>query len=140
MTISEEEIYRSSNGDRWTLRRDTSTARRYVRHEPNLSSGGRMTDTDADEFLSVGGAGPEYAALRRLLDRSADPPDRREVTPAMNTCVVIHDDFRFEVRVGDAYGRVVAAFSNKLAAEAFAGKQRMIEEGAVSMPLEDEPR
>jgi len=67
-----QEIYRSSNGDRWTLIRDSSSRRLFVRHEANLSSGGRVTDTDVDAFLSVAGSGPEYAALRRIFDRSAE--------------------------------------------------------------------
>ena len=71
MTLPAEDIYRSSNGDRWILIRDTSTGRVTVRHEPNPSSGGRVTDTDVEEFLRVGGPGPEFAALRRILDRPA---------------------------------------------------------------------
>ena len=73
MAQSAVEIYRSSNGDRWTLIRDADSGRLSVRHEANPSSGGRVTDTDADEFLSVAGSGPEFAALRRLLKRPADP-------------------------------------------------------------------
>jgi hypothetical protein len=73
MVQSAEEIYRSSNGDRWTLIRDTDSGRLIVRHEPDLSSGGRVTDTDVDEFLSVAGSGPEFAALRRLLNRPTEP-------------------------------------------------------------------
>jgi hypothetical protein len=78
MTEVVDDIYRSSNGDCWRLVRETSSGRQFVRHEPNPSSGGRMTDTDVDDFLSVHGSGPEYAALRRLLDRPAeiDPPAR----------------------------------------------------------------
>jgi hypothetical protein len=68
-----EEIYRSSNGDRWTLIRDSSSGRLFVRHQANQSSGGRVTDADVEEFLSVAGPGPEYAALRRILDRTVDP-------------------------------------------------------------------
>ena len=67
MTQSAELVYRSSNGDRWLLVSDPSTGRRFVRHEANQSSGGRTTDTDVDEFLSVAGSGPEFAALRALL-------------------------------------------------------------------------
>ena len=64
-----QDIYRSSNGDRWRLVNDTTTKRVFVRHEANPASGGSVTDTDIDDFLSVGGSGPEYAALQRLLDR-----------------------------------------------------------------------
>jgi hypothetical protein len=42
----------------------------------------------------------------------------------MSTYVVTQDGARFEVRRGDASGPVVATFSNKLAAETFAEKQR----------------
>jgi len=42
-----------------------------VRHEPNLSSGGRTTDTDVDEFLNRTGSSPENLALRALLDKHA---------------------------------------------------------------------
>lgn len=69
MAVIMEDIYRSSNGDRWRLIRDTTSGRSFVRHEPNVASGGPVTDTEVDEFLSVAGPGPEYAALRRLLDR-----------------------------------------------------------------------
>jgi hypothetical protein len=76
MAVSVADIYRSSNGDRWRLIRDSESGRALVRHEPNPSSGGRPTDTDVDEFLSVDGSGPEFAALRRILnttDRGTDP-------------------------------------------------------------------
>jgi hypothetical protein len=69
MTVMEEDIYRSSNGDCWKLVRDTSTGRLVVRHEPNQASGGSMTDTDVEDFLKINGSGPEFQALRRLLDR-----------------------------------------------------------------------
>jgi hypothetical protein len=58
-----EEIYRSSNGDRWILIRD----REVVRHEPNLSSGGQWTETSVDEFLNGTGTSPQNLALRKLL-------------------------------------------------------------------------
>jgi hypothetical protein len=62
------DVYRSSNGDRWLLLTDTVSGRRVVRHEPNLASGGQITETPVEEFLSVDGPGPEFEALRRLLD------------------------------------------------------------------------
>ena len=60
-----EEIYRSANGDRWLLIRE----RNLVRHEPNLTSGGRVTETDVSEFLERTGLSPENQALRALLER-----------------------------------------------------------------------
>jgi hypothetical protein len=60
--------------------------------------------------------------------------------PAMNVYVVTQEGSRFEVRVGDANRRVVATFSNKLAAETFAEKQRVIDEGAANISPEDRAR
>ena len=68
MAISAQDFYRSSNGDRWQLICDTASGRSFVRHEPNLSSGGRTTDTDFEEFLNRTGSSPENLALRALLD------------------------------------------------------------------------
>lgn len=78
MPRAAEEIYRSSNGDRWLLIRDPVSGQRFVRHEPNASSGGRITETDVDAFLRVGGPGPEYAALRHLL---ASPGKNADIPP-----------------------------------------------------------
>lgn len=63
---STQEIYRSSNGDRWYLIRDQS-GRRLVRHEANASSGGQVTDTEVEAFLRSSGSGPEAEALRQML-------------------------------------------------------------------------
>jgi len=71
MAITAEDFYRSSNGDRWLLIRDSASGRSFVRHEPNLSSGGRITDTEVDEFLARTGSRPENLALRALLDKHA---------------------------------------------------------------------
>jgi hypothetical protein len=65
-----DDFYRSSNGDRWRLVRDPETGHHTVRHEPNLSSGGRVTETSVEEWLERTGASPENAALRSLLERS----------------------------------------------------------------------
>ena len=70
MTIQIDDFYRSSNGDRWRLVRDTETGHRAVRHEPNLSSGGRVTETPVDDWLDRTGTSPENAVLRSLLERS----------------------------------------------------------------------
>ncbi len=75
MAVSVTRIYRSSNGDRWSLVRDSDSGHTFVRHEPNASSGGRTTDTDVNDFLSIDGPGPEFAALRHLLANPADTTD-----------------------------------------------------------------
>lgn len=67
MIASITEIYRSSNGDYWQLVLTRDPTSRLVRHIPDPSSGGQVTDTSVEDFLSTNGPGPEYAALRRLL-------------------------------------------------------------------------
>ena len=71
MTLSVQDFYRSSNGDRWQLICDTATGRSFVRHEPNLASGGRITETEVEEFLNRTGTSPENLALRALLDKQS---------------------------------------------------------------------
>lgn len=76
MAASITEIYRSSNGDRWQLVRTSDPASSLVRHIPNASSGGRTSDITVADFLSIDGPGPEYTALRRLLESSGDEPSQ----------------------------------------------------------------
>jgi hypothetical protein len=70
MTAIEEDIYRSANGDRWKLVRNTGTGRVMVRHEANAASGGNVLEIEVEDFLRIDGPGPEFAALRRLLDQA----------------------------------------------------------------------
>jgi hypothetical protein len=72
MPFATQPIYRSANGDRWSLMTDTASGRKFVRHEANQSSGGHVTDTDVDDFLAVAGSGPEFAALRNLIGQTSD--------------------------------------------------------------------
>jgi hypothetical protein len=72
MTVLIDDFYRSSNGDRWQLLRDTASGRRVVRHEPNLASGGQVTETSVDEFLARTGSSPEHLALRALLEKHGE--------------------------------------------------------------------
>jgi hypothetical protein len=46
VAVRTREIYRSANGDRWLLACDPDTARVFVRHEPNLPSGGQVADME----------------------------------------------------------------------------------------------
>jgi hypothetical protein len=45
------EFYRSPIGDRWLLDRGPETSRVFVRHEPNLPSGGQVVDIETGAFL-----------------------------------------------------------------------------------------
>jgi hypothetical protein len=72
------EIYRSPNGDRWLLDRGPETSRVFVRHEPNLPSGGKVVDTEIGAFLIAAGNGPEKQGLLRLIGLGV-PPRPRDV-------------------------------------------------------------
>jgi len=72
MAASITDIYRSSNGDRWQLVRTRKPLAALVRHIPNPSSGGQTTDRSVPDFLSTNGSGPEYDALRQLLEGTPD--------------------------------------------------------------------
>ncbi len=65
--VQARELYASTNGDRWLLARDPGTGRVFVRHEPNLASGGRATELGIGEFLARDAGGPEHQALLRLI-------------------------------------------------------------------------
>jgi len=49
------------------LAHDPSTGRVFVRHEPNLLSGGQVADIEIGAFLIATGNGPEKQELRRLI-------------------------------------------------------------------------
>ena len=63
------QLYRSPNGDTWFLARDPVTGSAFVRHQANAPSGGQVTDTEIDDFLS-GPQSPEHEALLRLVGAS----------------------------------------------------------------------
>jgi hypothetical protein len=67
MTTKATLLYRSPNGDTWSLE-EAPRGELIVVHIANPSSGGHRTATPAAEFLEHGGGGPEYQALRRELD------------------------------------------------------------------------
>ena len=58
MSIRSRELYRSANGDRWSLVRVAESGRVIVRHEPNPSSGGRPSDVEVGDFLVRAGSAP----------------------------------------------------------------------------------
>ena len=78
MSVKTRELYSSPNGDRWLLCRDTENERVFVRHEPNVPSGGQPSDCDIGTFLNRGPLNPEHQALLRLIgsmvDGSAEKP------------------------------------------------------------------
>ena len=66
MTKDSRELYRSPNGDVWSLVRIGD--RFMVRHQGNVPSGGTSTDVELIDFLRAGGLGPEKQELLRLID------------------------------------------------------------------------
>jgi hypothetical protein len=67
MAIRTRAIYVSPNGDRWLLAVDADSGRVFVRHEPNLPSGGQVADVEIGAFLIATGNGPEKQELLRLI-------------------------------------------------------------------------
>jgi hypothetical protein len=67
VAVRTREIYHSPNGDRWLLALDSDTGRVFVRHEPNLPSGGQVADIEIGAFLIGTGSGPEKQELLRLI-------------------------------------------------------------------------
>jgi hypothetical protein len=67
VTVRTRSIYVSPNGDRWSLGCDPDTGRVFVRHEPNLPSGGQVADIEIGAFLIAPGSGPEKQELLRLI-------------------------------------------------------------------------
>lgn len=72
MSIQSRKLYDSANGDCWYLVHDSANACVFVRHEPNIASGGKISDTDIGTFLSRGGQGPEKQELLRLVGSLVD--------------------------------------------------------------------
>ena len=76
VTIRTREIYHSANGDRWLLALDSDTDRVFVRHEPNLPSGGQVADIEIGAFLIRARSGPEKQELLRLIGTLVRAPSR----------------------------------------------------------------
>ena len=73
-----KQLYRSPNGDIWSLARDPATGSAFVRQQANAPSGGRVTDIELGAFLS-GPRNPEHEALLRLIGNSILDPQGVEM-------------------------------------------------------------
>jgi hypothetical protein len=67
MPQAAREMYRSANGDRWSLVLDDVTGRPQVLHEPNRASGGQASQNEIGDFLVRDAHGPQHAELLRLI-------------------------------------------------------------------------
>ena len=56
-------------GDQWLLARDPDTGRVFVRHEPNLPSGGQVADIEIGAFFIASGNGLAKQELLRLIGK-----------------------------------------------------------------------
>ena len=67
MTQKARQLYMSTGGDRWSLVHDGDSGRVFVRHEPNVPSGGQASDIPIRDFLAGDGNKPEQVELLRLI-------------------------------------------------------------------------
>ena len=101
----QSELYFSPNGDRWILAQD-GEGKLVVRHQPNLASGGVVSEIPVDVFLAQGGQGPEYQALSAALAKpSNDGADTGE------------SDAKISEHVNGVLGQAVARCWSMLAPE-----------------------
>jgi hypothetical protein len=73
MPLQARELYGSANGDRWWLTRDSNRGGIFVRHEPNLPPGGRISESRSGSSSAHDGSGPEYQELMRLIGILVEP-------------------------------------------------------------------
>jgi hypothetical protein len=67
------ELYRSPNGDTWFLGREPTSGHAFIIHQPNASTGGRLSHIELSEFLRSG-KGPAQQALLRLIATLVEVP------------------------------------------------------------------
>jgi hypothetical protein len=73
-TPHNRELYSSPNGDRWLLAREPESGRVFVRHIPNMPSGGKTTDIEIGPFLCERNYGPQHLELLRLIGTLVEEP------------------------------------------------------------------
>ena len=61
------EFYDSSNGDKWFLVQDEASGDVFVRHMPNIPSGGQPSEIHLSAFLSKNKESPERQHLMALI-------------------------------------------------------------------------
>jgi hypothetical protein len=76
MDTKTREIYSSPNGDRWLLAHESNSGRVFVRHIPNLPSGGKPSETEIGAFLCERSYGPQHLELLRLIATLVDLQQR----------------------------------------------------------------
>jgi hypothetical protein len=69
--LKERKLYSSSNGDSWSLCRDSHN-RVFVLHRVNVPAGGANEIIELSDFLRLDRSGPEHQALRQLIGSLTD--------------------------------------------------------------------
>jgi hypothetical protein len=72
MPQAARDLYKSANGDRWSLVLDDAVGRPQVLHEPNRASGGQASRIEIGDFLIRDADGPQHAELLRLIGSLAE--------------------------------------------------------------------
>jgi hypothetical protein len=72
MPQAARELYRSANGDIWSLVRDDASGNPHILHEPNRALGGRASRIEIGDFLTRDAHGPQHAELLRLIGTLLD--------------------------------------------------------------------
>jgi hypothetical protein len=67
MGLESKELYRNARGDRWLLVREPGSEHVFIRHVPNLASGGQAEHIEVGAFLKAQGLRPEHQELLRLI-------------------------------------------------------------------------
>jgi hypothetical protein len=97
----EERFYESSNGDSWSLTRNTTGAAAVI-HRPNERSSGKPSHLEIGDFLTEDANGPEHQALRRLL----------ETGPRLTTILIAYDLHPRQGPVSDAVTKAIQSLGN----------------------------
>ena len=70
MATETRRLYRSANGDRWHLARDTASGRVFIRHEANERSGGQVTRSRSETSSPAVGMALSTPSCRVSSERS----------------------------------------------------------------------
>src|SRR5713226_5681312 len=86
MGLETRDLYSSTNGDKWLLARELGSGRVFVRHIPNLPSGGKTTDIEIGAFLCERNYGPQHIELLRLIGTLVEKPCNPGVHESESDC------------------------------------------------------
>ena len=68
MPVNERELYKSANGDRWCLVRDSRSGQVFVKHQPNAASGGHLVSSASRRLAP--GEDAELVVVQAVAERA----------------------------------------------------------------------